>query len=268
MTEEYYIRSPDAETARGPYDVEKLVTLAEAGQVSQETLYYDDDLQAWVAIGANAELRDKVFPARKSLQLRKRESGGESDRDEDEDRPEVSVSEMLAAAEGTTEETRYVKERELWAQRTAAFSAPALGVLLLASAATFIYPSWQTVEGLWAGEADIAALVLQQPHILLGAFDLVVGVLILLAATEVYPLIRFRAMLGGGYLSVLYLADFVHGDVNGLYLAASSALFGIGVFIGTLTLNFRLMIFSIAAAAAGIVGFLFFGNLLPLFFGE
>ncbi len=267
MTEEYYIRSPEAETARGPYDVEKLVTLAEAGQVSVETLYYDDDLEAWVALGANAELRDRVFPRRKSLSLRKREQT-ETDSAEDEERPEVSVSGMLAAAEGTTEETRYVKERERWAHRTAAISAPALGILLLASAATFIYPSWKTLEGIFSGEGDILVLLLQQPHLILGAFDLVAGVLMLLAATEIFPLIRFRAMLGGGYLVVLYLADFVHGDTNGLFLAAGSALFAAGVFACTLTLNFRVMIASLAATAAGIISFAFFGNLLPIFFGD
>ncbi|MCC5805771.1 MAG: hypothetical protein JJU00_05525 [Opitutales bacterium] len=267
MTEEYYIRSPEAETARGPYDVEKLVTLAEAGQVAPETLYYDDDLEAWVALGANAALRDQVFPQRKSLKLRKREET-ESDSDEDDERPEVSVSEMLAAAEGTTEETRYVKERERWAHRTAALSVPALGILLLASAATFIYPSWKTIEGIFSGEADILTLLLQQPHLILGGFDLVAGVLMLLAATEIFPLIRFRAMLGGGYLTVLYLADFVHGDSTGIYLAAGSALFGAGIFTCTLTLNFRVMAASVAAAAAGIIAFAFFGNLLPIFFGD
>ena len=33
MPEEYYIRQPDSENAKGPYSVDKLVTLAEAGQV-------------------------------------------------------------------------------------------------------------------------------------------------------------------------------------------------------------------------------------------
>ena len=62
MADEYYIRKPDQETARGPYNIEKLQSLAEAGQVDTETLYYDENLETWAAIASNEELRHEIFP--------------------------------------------------------------------------------------------------------------------------------------------------------------------------------------------------------------
>ena len=40
---EYYIRTPEQDESRGPFTVSKLNTLAEAGQVKENTLYYDED---------------------------------------------------------------------------------------------------------------------------------------------------------------------------------------------------------------------------------
>ncbi len=269
MTDEYFIRSAEAETARGPYDIDKLITLAEAGQVSVETLYYDDDLEAWVALGSNSELREKIFPKRKTLKLRKKEDSQVESLNAADDAREgadISVGKMLAAAEGTTEETRYVRTKAQWQNRAAALSAPALAILLLASATSLIYPSWQTVSGFFSDEPESFTVLLQQPLLLLGAFDLIMGGLMLLAATDFYPILRFRAMLGAGFFGVLYLADYAHGDANGIYLAASTALFGVGIFVCTLTLHFRLMMLAIASAAIGVAGFFIYGNLLPLLF--
>ena len=39
---DYYIRTPDREESRGPFEASQLLTLAEAGQITENTLHYDE----------------------------------------------------------------------------------------------------------------------------------------------------------------------------------------------------------------------------------
>lgn len=64
---EYYIRTADSEEARGPYTVDDLQSLAEAGQVDRETLIFDDSMEVWVEIGKHETLLAQIFPERKKL---------------------------------------------------------------------------------------------------------------------------------------------------------------------------------------------------------
>ena len=58
----YYIRIPEQDESRGPFDIPKLETLAEAGQINPNTLYYDVEREEWIPIALNDALRSKVFP--------------------------------------------------------------------------------------------------------------------------------------------------------------------------------------------------------------
>lgn len=266
MVEEYYIRSAESETARGPYTIEKLVTLAESGQISPQTLYYDDNLESWAAIGSNSALKDRVFPQRKTLSLRKtRDAGKENLNKEAEDAP-VHVDELLAAAEGTTEETRFIREKQRWEERAATVSLPGIGILLLLSALSLVYPSYEIVVR--AFEEGIGGLpqLLQTPLVLFGLFDLIAGVIILLGATEFFPALRLRAMLGAGFLGFMFMAQYLNGYGDGAYLAVSSMLFGVGLFVATLTLHFRLLLLSFVLAGLGVAGFFYFANIAALLF--
>ena len=40
-TQEFYIRNASETEARGPFNLEQMVSLAEAGQVTADTLYYE-----------------------------------------------------------------------------------------------------------------------------------------------------------------------------------------------------------------------------------
>jgi len=53
--EEIYIRSESETEARGPFNLEQLVSLADTGQVTAETLFYDANTEQWSAIGSNEE---------------------------------------------------------------------------------------------------------------------------------------------------------------------------------------------------------------------
>jgi hypothetical protein len=277
MAREFYVRSPDSETARGPYTLEKLQSLGEAGQISPETYYYDDDREVWLAFRANPELQGEVFPQRKKLTLRKKESektpeskeGGdaESEKDEEEEEEETrgpDVAEMLAAAEGETEETRYVKEQARWAEKTAAMIPNFLGAALLVSALSLIYPSWTIVSGLLeAGDEADYYILLRRPLVILGALDLLFGLMLFLGQTSLFPLVRMRAMLGLGYFGFLGYAQFTNGDPQGLILLGSAFAVGLGLFFLTITLRFGQALAAGLAAVCGALAYAYL-SLSPL----
>ena len=269
MDEVYYIRPADSETARGPFDVEKLSTLAEAGQVTRETLYYDEGLEAWAAIGSNQELLERIFPSKKSLSLRKSEQRLRKSPAsvEDEQREVISVEEMLAAAEGKTEETHHLKEAIRWQHRAATLAVPVLAIVCFVSAATYLYPSWQTILALIHQEEGAGYGLLRKPLLILGGLDLFFGLCLALAATEIYPLLRLRAALGFGYFGFTYWASHVHGDPIGLYLCLANLAYGLGVYTCTLTLSFRLMLTAGGLSLAGALVFAYFTTFQPLLQG-
>jgi len=73
--EEYFVRRPDSDTARGPLGAEKLRSLAEAGQLDRDWLLFDPATESWKSLGENAALCAQVFPERRKLTLRRRTEG-------------------------------------------------------------------------------------------------------------------------------------------------------------------------------------------------
>ena len=110
------------------------------------------------------------------------------------------------------------------------------------------------------------AELFRNPFVFLGAADLIMGILLLLNATEIFPLIRFRAMIGGGFFGVLYISHYLNGDPQGVWMAVSSLLFALGLYVCTLTLNFKLMLASALIGLAGALGMAWYANLVPLLF--
>lgn len=270
MAEEYFIRSPDEETARGPYGIDELVTLAEAGRIDQEFYYFDPKMESWALLRSNEPLRAKVFPDKKKLVLRKKTAEEVASINEgagDSQSEAIKVHELLAAAEGHTEETSYVRDKRLWQERTAAIAVPTLAGMLIVSALSMIYPSWNIIASILNETEGAVAELFQHPFVFLGGADLIMGLLLLLNATEIFPVIRLRAMLGGGFFSVLYIAHHLNGDPQALYMALSSLLFATGLYICTLTLNFKIMVTSAILGLAGALGIAWFANLVPLLLG-
>jgi hypothetical protein len=73
-TLEFYIREASETEARGPYNMEQLVSMAETGQVTVDTFWYDPTLEDWVQIGANDELKASLFPEKRKLRMKVREN--------------------------------------------------------------------------------------------------------------------------------------------------------------------------------------------------
>ena len=266
MAEEYFIRAPEDETARGPYGIGELQTLAEADKLTREFYYFDAKLESWAQIQSNEDLLGKVFPEKKRLGLRKKttEEIG-SINAEDEYMEVVRIDDMLAAAEGNTEETKYVRTKRLWEERAANLSVPMLGIMLFVSALSVLYPSWGIIDAILSDNPDGWTQLFQNPVVFLGALDLVMGVFLMLNATEVFPLIRFRAMLGSGFFATVYLLAFLNGDPEGLYLALANLGLGLGLYTCTITLRFTVMVVAAAAGIGGSLGIIWFTNLAPLF---
>ena len=71
---EYFVRNPDSENARGPFTMDKLVSLADAGQFTRDSLIYDEEDEKWKAIRDNSALCAQMFPEKKKLTLRRRDT--------------------------------------------------------------------------------------------------------------------------------------------------------------------------------------------------
>ena len=61
-TQEFYIREASENEARGPFNLEQLISLAETGQVTLDTLWYDPGIEDWALISTNDELKAHALP--------------------------------------------------------------------------------------------------------------------------------------------------------------------------------------------------------------
>jgi len=243
---DYYIRTPDREESRGPFDPVKLLTLAEAGQISENTLYYDEAKEEWVPIALNDELKEQVFPQREKLTLKiktKEEAKAEAKNSKNAEKTEINVEEMLAAAEGATSETRHLRRKEESLQKAAALATSGIGLMMLFSAIFLLIPHFSLLHQ-WVEEKSYATAI-NFPFILVGVFDFLMAIFLFLAVTEVYPLLRGRAMLTLGF--GLYVG-WALGDP---ILMAASAAGGFGIFCATISRSLPTMLVALLLGIGG-----------------
>ncbi|MBT3483222.1 MAG: DUF4339 domain-containing protein [Opitutales bacterium] len=226
---EYYIRREGDEDAKGPYDIDQLSSLFEAGKVERDAYVYDIDQETWITIEECGELMKALFPEKKKLTLRSEESTPEDDdetSDESEEKKQsVSVSQMLAQAEGRDSDKPGGKS-PIEKRAQAAFIGLRFATLfILGSAAAMIGLELDLVLA-----ADFLKMM-ESPYLIFAVVDLILGFFLILQVTEVFPLVRFRAAIGLGTLSILFLAS---GDP---WLAASNAVLAISTYLCTATLS-------------------------------
>lgn len=244
-TQEIYLRNATETEARGPFSAQQVADLAEAGQVTADTLIYDAHTEQWVAIATNQELMAVVFPEKKKLSLKAKEI--KTLNKPDEHAKPITVNEMLAAAEGRTSETSDKRDPEIEMARAAKVGMFGALLTLLCAAAGEALPATEALVSL------DGAKLLAQPLAILGAIDLFMAVLLGLGTVAIYPFVRFRAALGCGLIGFMLFAQGQHlpllqvaiGSL-GLYLctvfvslvpAVVAALMGIGG-MGTLAWYF------------------------------
>lgn len=234
---ELYIRNPSDAEARGPFSLQQVTDLAEAGQVNHETLVHDAATGDWKPISALPELAKAVFPEKKKLSLKPKEVKT-LNRLEDAAKP-IDVNEMLDAAQGRTEDTKDKMARQKGMELAVRIGGIAAPLTLLVAAAAEAIPSLPALMSL------DTAKIMARPVVFLAVADVILALLLWLGLTSLYPLVRFRAALGLGILGFIAHA---HGATAQLVaVAAGSA----GLFFSTLALA---VVPAVLAATAGIGG--------------
>ena len=254
---EYYIRREGDEDANGPYNIDQLSSLFEAGKLEKDAYVYDIDNETWITIEECEELMKILFPEKKKLTLRSDAPEPEPDSeesDESEEKPtetakgdkksrnksnskkqtekpvvkkkqSISVTQMLAQAEGRDSEKPGGKS-PIEKRAQAAFIGLRFATLfILGSAASMICLELDLVLA-----ADFLKM-LKSPYLIFAMVDLILGFFLILQVTEVFPLVRFRAAIGLGTLSILFLTS---GEP---LLAASNAVLAISTYLCTATLS-------------------------------
>jgi hypothetical protein len=236
-TQEIYIRNATDTEAKGPYGLEQLTSLGESGQVTPETLVYDAATEQWTALSTQTELLAAIFPEKKKLLLKAKEFKALNK--PDESAKPISVDDMLAAAEGRTEDTADKKDPEIAMLRAAKIGTWSAILALLVSAAGEILPS---VDAITSG--DIGQ-ILAQPLVLFGGLDVFLVVMLGLGVIGFYPFVRFRAALGFGYLAFIF---YVQGAPMLLIYAGIGAA---GLYLCTVFVSLIPVIVAAAAAIGG-----------------
>jgi hypothetical protein len=241
--QEFYIRAATENEARGPFNLEQLVSLAETGQMDAATLFYDAATEQWVAFGSNAEVMALVFPEKKKLRLGAKEVKTLNPEAPDST-PPITVDDILAAAEGHTDDTKDKQSPEIAAARAARAGQWGGVLALLLSAAALLAPSLDLLLA-----ADLGGVLRRQPFALLGLADLLFALMLALGSISLYPFVRFRAALGLGMIGFVLWAD---GQVVPLAaLAAGSA----GLWFCTVCMSYLGVGLAALAAVGGMAGF-------------
>jgi hypothetical protein len=234
---ELYIRNPADSEARGPFTLQQVTDLAEAGQVNPETLVHDAASGEWKPIVVWPELAKAVFPEKKKLTLRPKEVKT-LNRPEDAAKP-IDVNEMLDAAQGRTEETKDKMALQKGMELAVTIGGIAAPATLLVAAAAEAIPSLPALLALDVGK------ILARPVVFLAAADIILAVLLWLGVTSLYPLVRFRAALGLGILGFM-----AHAQEATAQLAAVAA-GSTGLYFSTRALS---IVAAVTAAIAGVGG--------------
>ena len=213
--------------------------------MTDKTLVYDEASEDWVVIGTNLELKALLFPEKKKLQIRQQTDEPTTDQAATDSRPPISVDDMLAAAEGRTEDTKDRLDPQIAMGRAAAIGAWSCVIMLLLSSAAEVAPSIDFVT-----EFKVEKL-LEHPLVIFGALDLLLAVIIGLGMLSAYPVIRFRAALGLGFLGFIFFTQ-------GLTLPFLAVVAGsTGLYLCTVTVSIPIVLISSLVGIAGMLGLVY-----------
>lgn len=240
-TQEIYIRNASETEARGPFSIQQVADLAEAGQVTGDTLVYDAETEQWLAIKDKAELMAEVFPEKKKHQLKQKDFKALNK--PQENTKEISVHDMLAAAEGRTSDTKGKENPEIAMAQAARIGMIGAIVTCVLAAAAEILPSTDVLTNFSADK------LIAHPLVVLGGIDLALAVLLGLGMVTLYPLVRFRAALGFGLMGFMFYAQGLSAPLGELALGC------IGLYLCTVVTGI-LPAIIVALAGIGGMGFL------------
>lgn len=259
---EYYVRKEGDEEASGPYNLDQITSLIEAGKLDKEAYVYDIDKEQWIPIEENEELMEILYPQKKklSLQVEPEETEEEAKarekaekkkpKDADEGKKSISVPEMLAQAEGRDDSGgRSPVEKRA---RSAFLGLRFTTLFILGAAVSMIFLEWDLVK------TANALRMLESPYLIFAVVDIVLGIILLLQVTEIYPLVRLRAAIGLGTLTILFLTS---GDP---LLAVANGILCLSIYFCTATLSTPKVIPFCITGVIGLAGYITL-VILPIF---
>jgi hypothetical protein len=226
-TLEFYIRHASETDARGPYNLEQLVSLAETGSVTVETLYYDATTESWAVIGDNPAVKAGIFPEKKKLTIKAKETLGSINKPKADNLAPITVDDMLAAAEGLSDDTKHKRSGEIAASRAAAIGMWAIVVMFVLSSAGGMLPAIDVLMSL------DPIKITTNPLAVIGVIDLIFAVFIGLGMVNLYPMVRFRAALGLGFFGLIFFIQGLHAPMLAA-IAGSVSLYLCTIFISLL----------------------------------
>ena len=236
---DFYVRGLADTEARGPFNLDQLASLAEAGQITPETYYYDAAAEQWVAFAGNAELKARLWPEKRKLGFKEKEF--KSVNQSDSNAAPITVQQFLDAAEGKTDDTKGKKDRSLDMMKAAMWGTRGAAAIMLVSAVALMLPGVEAIVALDVGK------LLAKPLIFLGALDLVLGLLLLLGVISLYPFVRFRAVFGLGFLGFVFWTQGSSGAL--LPLLAGSA----GLYFSTIFVSYLPLAVALVAGLGGMI---------------
>lgn len=239
-TQEFYIRNESENEARGPFNLEQLITLIDSNQITLETLFYDANTEQWAAIGSNEELKQSLFPEKKKLKVKPKEQTQTLNTTASDSRPPITVDDMLAAAEGRTGDTSDKRDPAIAQARAAAVGAWCIVAMLIVAAIGELLPSIDLITNFQSTK------LLEEPLVILGALDLLLAIMLGLGVTQFYPLVRFRAALALGFLGFIFYTQ-------GQSLPFLAAIGGsVGLYLCTISVNLPAILIAAGIGLAGI----------------
>ena len=287
---EYYIRREGDEDSSGPFDMDQIASLFEADKLDAEAYYYEIESESWEKISSNEEMMNTLFPKKKKLTLRTEdpveeaspqtepsevEGADEKDSDpaegaeqnpeaestqaapseekpaeakkkddNDGEREKLEVTKMLALAEGRANDPSGKSPREKQAA-VAYYGLRAITLYFLASVFAMGFIEKDLI--MTANAIEMA----KSPYVIIGVFDVIMIVILLLQVTEVYPLLRFRAAIGAGLISMLFYAS---GDY---LLLASNLLLMIAIYFSSSIIKIRYLIAFTVVGVVGAFGYIY-----------
>jgi hypothetical protein len=244
-TQEIYVRGASDTEARGPFTMEQLVSLVEAGQVTTETYFYDSVTEQWLLISSSPQMKGLLWPEKKKMGFKQKEFKAVNE-DKTNSASPITVQQFLAAAEGKTEDTKDKRDKSVMMMSASIWGTRSAAVISLLSAAALILPGIDAVMAM-----DIAKIA-EKPLIFLGAVDVIIGLLLLLGVISLYPFVRFRAVFGLGLMGFLFMTQ---GQMTPMIAVAAGA---IGLYFCTIFLSY---IPLAVAALVGIGGMLMLATL-------
>ena len=243
--QEIYVRGASDTEARGPFTMEQLVSLVEAGQVTTETYFYDSVTEQWLLISSSPQMKGLLWPEKKKMGFKQKEFKVVNEDKPNSENP-ITVQQFLAAAEGKTEDTKDKKDKSLTMMSASIWGTRSAAAISLLSAVALILPGIDAVMAM-----DMVKIA-EKPLIFLGVVDVIIGLLLLLGVISLYPFIRFRAVFGLGLMGFLFMTQ---GQVTPMIAVAAGA---IGLYFCTIFLSY---IPLAVAALVGIGGMLMLATL-------